>query len=143
MYPRVLLSPPHSFFTSLYGTRRPSVRGLHHVPKLKTTSPLTRARTNTHSHAPNKKKNIQENLTHRTSGNNMRGKAPQKGKDSKLFGSQKAELFSATMTNQLCALAGSNSVWRAVKGERKNSDVDCRSRRILGLHLAEITRYNP
>lgn len=39
-------------------------------------------------------------------------KAPQGGeKEAKLFGSGKTEL-SATMTNQLCALAGSNSVWR-------------------------------
>lgn len=30
-----------------------------------------------------------------------------------------------------------------VKGERKNSDADCRSRRILGLHLAANTRQRP
>lgn len=72
-------------------------------------------------------------------------KKKKKEKEAKLFGSRKTEL-SATMTNQLRALAGSNSVRRPrgfgepVKGERKNSDVDCRSRRVLGLHLAANTR---
>ncbi|TMS02131.1 Multiple PDZ domain protein [Larimichthys crocea] len=139
-FPRVVstvLSPPlHPFMAQGVlqcrgSTSRP-------IKKLKrrnasSTSP-THARKNTHTRKKEKKKEYPEELDKEGGWRKSceKSSAGVAEKESKLFEGPKTELSSATMTNQLCALAGSNSTWVslvrldkgkkfAVNGEKSNS----------------------
>lgn len=150
LYPRCC-HPPQTPLHPFNGTRRPSVRGLHHVPySWRGETPAAPRRSRTQTHAKNRKKKKKEYPEEFDREERKRGREGilweklRRGKRRKKKGSlsclgPETEL-SATMTNQLCALAGSKSVWRPRAwraSERWEEKLGC------GLPLSPYTRAPP